>query len=90
MPLMGAYITKQFKRNVRKCGFSEKIHFHRLRSTFASYLVQSSTPFAEVLRLLGHTSVVTTQIYVSVNDDNLRHGAEKIQLDQFTPKRLLQ
>ena len=90
MPLKGGYVTKKFKQYVRKAGLSEQFHWHHLRSTFASYLVQSSTPLAEVQRLLGHSSVVTTQIYASVNDDNLRNAADKIQLDEFTPKGLLQ
>ena len=89
LPLKGGYVTKKFKQYVRKCGLSEQFHWHHLRSTFASYLVQSSTPLAEVQRLLGHSSVVTTQIYAAVNDDNLRSAAEKINLDEFIPKGLL-
>jgi len=90
LPLKGGYVTKKFKQHIRRCGLSERFHWHNLRSTFASYLVQSSTPLAEVQRLLGHSSVVTTQIYAAVSDDNLRQAADKIQLDEFTPKGLLQ
>lgn len=88
MPLKGGYVTKKFKKYVRQCGLGN-FHWHNLRSTFASYLVQSSTPLAEVQRLLGHSSVVTTQIYAAVNDDNLRQAAEKIQVEDFMPKALL-
>jgi site-specific recombinase XerD len=90
MPLKGGYVTKRFKQYIRRAGLSEQFHWHHLRATFASYLVQSSTPLAEVQRLLGHSSVVTTQIYAVVSDDNLRNAADKIHLDEFTPKGLLQ
>ena len=90
MPLKGGYVTKKFKQYIRSAGLSEQFHWHHLRSTFASYLVQSSTPLAEVQRLLGHSSVVTTQqSYAVLNDDNLRNATDKIQLDEFTPKGLV-
>lgn len=89
MPLKGGYVTKKFKQYVRRCGLSDQFHWHHLRSTFASYLVQSSTPLAEVQRLLGHSSVVTTQIYAAVNDENLRQAAERIQVEDLMPKGLL-
>ena len=89
-PFKAGYVSKKFKQYVRRCGLSEQFHWHHLRSTFASYLVQSSTPLAEVQRLLGHSSVVTTQIYAAVNDKNLREATEKIQLNEFIPKGLLQ
>lgn len=89
MPLKGGYVTKKFKQYVRRCGLSEQFHWHHLRSTFASYLVQSSTPLSEVQRLLGHSSVVTTQIYAAVNDDNLRQAAENIRIEEFLSIGLL-
>jgi len=43
-----------------------------------------------VVHGMGHSSVVTTQIYATVNEDNLRQAAERIQLVEFTPKSLPQ
>lgn len=88
-PYKGPSVTKKFKRAVRNCGLSEHIHFHSLRHSYASWLVQSATPLAEVQKLLGHTSIVTTQIYSHLGEDHLRVAAEKIRLDEFTPKALL-
>ena len=88
-PYSGPSVTKKFKRIVRKCGLSDKIHFHSLRHSYASWLVQLGTPLAQIQRLLGHSSVVTTQIYSHLEDEHLRGAAERICLDEFTRKGLL-
>lgn len=88
-PYHGAWVTKYFKRAVIRCGLPNKIHLHSLRHPYASWLVQSSTPLAEVQKLLGHSSVVTTQIYSHLEEEHLRGAVERIRLDQFTPKGLL-
>lgn len=47
------------------------LKFHDLRHTFATRLVQGGLPIAEVSRVLGHTSVVTTFRYANVDDSTL-------------------
>lgn len=44
------------------------LKFHDLRHTCATRLVQAGMPIAEVSRILGHTSVVTTFRYANVDD----------------------
>lgn len=43
--------------------YDEDMHMvsHRLRDTFAVYLLEHGTPMEEVSRLLGHTSIKTTE-----------------------------
>jgi integrase len=87
-PYRAGTVTKKFKRFVKTCGLSEKIHLHSLRHSYASWLVQSEIPLAEVQKLLGHSSVVTTQIYAHLEHEHLRNAVEKIQLAEFIPKAL--
>lgn len=57
-------------RRVEK-GSGVTFHAHQLRHTFASILAQLGIdPFA-LKDLLGHRSIVTTQIYVTLNPDRL-------------------
>lgn len=56
--------------------FGERKHgMHSLRHTFASRLVQAGSPLKIVSELMGHTSVVSTGTYISVDYSSLRRCA---------------
>ena len=64
-------ISKQFKKIVRKSNLDDKIHFHTLRHSFASMLVQRGVSLYVVKELLGHEDLSTTQIYSHLQKQNL-------------------
>jgi integrase len=51
---------------------------HKLRHTFASKLGMSGVPLPQIMDLLGHTDVKTTQIYVHVAPKHLRDAIGKL------------
>ncbi len=57
------FISKQFKKSVRAAGLDDKIHFHTLRHSFASNMVQKGAEILTVKELFGHEDLKTTQIY---------------------------
>jgi len=65
-------ISKQFKDAVRKSNLNDRIHFHSLRHSFASLLVQRGVSLYVVKELLGHEDLTTTQIYSHLQQQNLR------------------
>jgi integrase len=65
------FISKQFKKAVRQAGLKDGIHFHTLRHSFASVLVQRGVSLYAVKELLGHESIKTTQVYSHLHQDNL-------------------
>ena len=65
------YISKHFKKAVRAAGLSDDIHFHSLRHSFASNLIQKGASIYVVKELLGHESISTTQIYSHLQSENL-------------------
>ncbi|MCK9212647.1 MAG: tyrosine-type recombinase/integrase [Ignavibacteriaceae bacterium] len=66
------FISKQFKKSVRAAELNDNIHFHTLRHSFASLLVQRGVSLYVVKELLGHESLTTTQIYAHLQQQNLR------------------
>lgn len=65
------YISRKFKIAVRKVNLSDNIHFHTLRHSFASNLVQQGVDLYVIKELLGHEDVRTTQIYSHLQSENL-------------------
>jgi integrase len=53
----------------------DKVVFHTLRHTFASWLVQAGVPLYTVQRLMGHKSVVMTQRYAHLAPDQGKEAA---------------
>jgi integrase/recombinase XerD len=65
------YVSKAFKYSVREANVNESIHFHSLRHSFASNLVQKGVSLYVVKELLGHEDLQTTQIYSHLQKENL-------------------
>jgi len=65
------FISKQFKKAVRQAGLNDELHFHNLRHSFASNLVQSGSSLYIVKELLGHSDFKTTQIYSHLEKNTL-------------------
>lgn len=72
------YISRQFKLARRKAGLGEGIHFHSLRHSFASNLAISGVPIITIKELLGHSSIISTQIYSHSDLDSKRSAIEKL------------
>ncbi len=65
------FVSKQFKKAVRSANLNDNIHFHSLRHSFASALVQRGVSLYAVKELLGHENIKTTQIYSHLQRENL-------------------
>ncbi len=73
------WITHKFKAYVRALlPGNAGVHFHSLRSTFATWLVQKSVSIYEVQKLLGHSSIAVTQIYSHLAPNELHNTVNKI------------
>lgn len=69
--LDGKSISRRFKRCVRKARLDDRIHFHSLRHTGISWLINRGVAPQFVERIAGHSSLAVTSIYSHVENDNL-------------------
>ena len=70
-----------FEKARRDCGM-EWLHFHDLRHTYASWLVQSGAPLRAVQELLGHTTLAMTQRYSHLGSEHLLDAVSNMSAAQ--------
>ncbi len=66
------------------------LHFHDLRHTFATRLVQAGVDLYKVQRLLGHKSPIMTQRYAHHYPESLRDGVEMLDAGRKVSTNLAQ
>ncbi len=66
------FLSKKFKKAVRKSGVDDKIHFHSLRHSFASQLAKQGVSLYQIQRLLGHKNPSQSMMYSHLQDSDLR------------------
>ncbi len=64
-----------------KAGFEKKISPHTFRHSFATHLINGGADLRAVQEMLGHESILTTEIYTHLDRDYL-----KSTLQQFHPR----
>lgn len=78
-----AQISHSFGKAVDQMGFNEgisdrrqRVTFHTLRHTFASWLVENGTDIYTVQELLGHSDLKLTARYAHVGENAMRSAVE--------------
>jgi site-specific recombinase XerD len=85
-PLSTARIRSAIAGLGRHAGITRHLTPHMLRHTAATMLLESGTDIRFVQRLLGHRSIVTTQIYTHVSDRALQTALARANiLGHFAP-----
>lgn len=67
-----AYVRQRLRRLARRAGIERRVTPHMLRHTAATQLLEAGVDIRFVQRLLGHSSIATTQIYTQVRDGALK------------------
>jgi integrase len=78
-------VSNVFQRSVEDCGLNkgitdsrQKIVFHTLRHTFASWLVQNGTDLYVVQKLMGHATFDMTQRYAHLAQSQFKDAVKNL------------
>ncbi len=65
-------VFKVIKEHAKKAGITKNISPHTFRHSFATHLLDGGANLRAVQEMLGHESIVTTEIYTHVDSNYLR------------------
>jgi len=79
-------ISNAFPNAIKELGFNDgisdrrqKVVFHTLRHTFASWLVESGEDIYTIKNLLGHSTITVTERYSHLKQDALRNAIKNLE-----------
>ena len=75
--LTGRTAQRMLKRYAQEAGL-EELTPHMLRHTFAKNLVNNDVGLATVAKLLGHSKLDTTKVYITPDKKDLESAVEKL------------
>jgi site-specific recombinase XerD len=76
-PMKPQSIRSKLRRYAGEIGLARRVTPHMLRHTAATLLIETGVDIRFVQRLLGHSSIATTEIYTHVSDEALRSTLER-------------
>jgi integrase/recombinase XerD len=80
LPLQPPSFRSRLRSVASHAGLKRRVTPHMLRHTAATLLIESGVDIRIVQRLLGHSSIATTEIYTHVSDEALRKTLERANI----------
>jgi len=77
-------MSQIFYHAQERAGLPERGGIHSLRHSFATHLLESGVEITVVQRLLGHSSLTTTSVYLHVRQQRLAQIQSPLQLLQLS------
>jgi integrase len=66
------FTIRYIRRALKAVGLLEDITDHRLRASFANILNKKGVPLPTIQKLMRHSKIETTMIYIETHEDEMR------------------
>ena len=66
------------------CGIGQRLSFHMARHTFRTLSLSAGIPIESIAKMMGHTSITSTQIYAQVTDKKISEDMDRLIRKQQT------
>ena len=73
------YIQQMVKRYAQKAGLNKRISPHTLRHTYATQYYKQTKDIETLRRILGHSDISTTTIYITLANIDVENGMKSIK-----------
>ncbi len=71
-------LQKQFKNCLKKAKLPSHYSIHCLRHTYGTYLLKASGNLKLVKEQLGHSSIITTEVYIALMEEDTKRSLNKL------------
>jgi integrase/recombinase XerD len=86
-PLTRRAVYKMIRRRAAKAGIDRPVWPHMLRHSYATELLGEGFNIAEVQKLMRHSDIRTTSVYLEVRDEQLREKVRRRSSTQAPERR---
>lgn len=70
-------VEQMMRKFKKRAGLECSVYPHKFRRTCATMALRRGMPIEQVSKMLGHESIETTQIYLDLNEEDLRDAHKK-------------
>jgi len=78
-PMTDSAVRQLFARLGRRAGLARRVHPHMLRHSTGTEMADAGVPIDVVQQVLGHRSIVSTQVYVHPSERRMRDAVEAVE-----------
>ena len=71
-------VGTQLKAIGLACGIRQKLTFHMARHSFGTLTLEAGMPIESIAKMMGHTSIKSTQIYAQITDSKIGKDMDEL------------